>query len=743
LSENILVNPRSYYNPYTDNVMYYAVLEKTVLETTDIFLTKATWTAGDSILPDPSYTDVAIPTHNSYLLFGGLSSPCIMVLGASALNAEGTMYIYPDIQLEDAPTIYVNYKATMGVSVICALHESLIIGINTAGDKFLVFTVGDITTPIAELDYDQIAVSGDQSIYPPSCIHGFFNYCNKVYNIGLNPNGFIYDGIPLADVVKDLSMTAGLTDIQANTDNLNDEVWSFTLSSKIDARSAITTLRKAYFFDSYEAGGQIHFIQDGDYPITVIPEDDLIGEPEIDRIFENEIAKAVEIEYLRMDSNLESGLARSTRQVIGSDKETGTKMPLGFYLDKAQSIADKSLQIAWRGRYMIEFKLPHAYHNLQPTTKCRITIAGKEYLIKIKSKDYVVNGIITFKAHTYGADIFLDQAYDLDYIPLAPGEQGDDGDIGPPGIEPIIRNTTYAVEAPPFLYTYNYFGPQIFAELPGDIYVSKDDGLTYENVSSFSSPSIICEITTELPNTHRVQWDETTELTVTTTATLQSYSEEEVLGGKNLGIIERADGSVECIRFKNREVIDSTTYKLTGILRGVLGTENSVSGTDIGAKLFIIDASLITDATSNRIQLGLTDQDVDIKYKVVSDGADLEESILDIAAVTDCGIKPFYPNIYKAVYTSTGVTVHWIRRTRLDSIWISGDSAPYWGDTNEWMYQIWGGGVKLSGSFLENLPDSGHHFTVLKSEYPTADTIKIAQYGHYHQTGFNFSEISI
>ncbi len=120
----------------------------------------------------------------------------------------------------------------------------------------------------------------------------------------------------------------------------------------------------------------------------------------------------------------------------------------------------------------------------------------------------------------------------------------------------------------------------------------------------------------------------------------------------------------EIIQFRDAEFIDDGRYKLTGLLRGRLGTENETAGHVEGERFVLLD-SLIFKATMPK---ALINNSIDIK--VVSFG----QNINDVTAISITymakNLIPYAVGDLDAVKDDSGdITISWLRRSRESSTW--------------------------------------------------------------------------
>lgn len=143
---------------------------------------------------------------------------------------------------------------------------------------------------------------------------------------------------------------------------------------------------------------------------------------------------------------------------------------------------------------------------------------------------------------------------------------------------------------------------------------------------------------------------------------LQSKSSEAVLAGANMMAVETPNGW-EILQFKNAKLVASSTYELSGFLRGQFGSEAvMLKSLPSGARVFMIDEGLhILPLTSEHLNAALT-----LNYgptgQTSRDYGWKEEKIIPDRV----GLKPLAPAHLRANQDGQGgYKLRWTRRSRI------------------------------------------------------------------------------
>jgi len=180
----------------------------------------------------------------------------------------------------------------------------------------------------------------------------------------------------LGDIVRDLSLRAGLLSDQVDVDALTDTVGGYTIARQTTVRNAIDALRPAYYFDAVESEGKVKYVKRGGAPVATIDADDLnarnegeaAGDPLMTtRQMEVELPRVVNVNYLLAATDYSAATKSAKRLVGASGNESTLELPLVLTDTKAQEVADVNLQGSWVQRLAYSFTLPRKYAYLEPT----------------------------------------------------------------------------------------------------------------------------------------------------------------------------------------------------------------------------------------------------------------------------------------------------------------------------------------------------------------------------------------
>jgi hypothetical protein len=146
---------------------------------------------------------------------------------------------------------------------------------------------------------------------------------------------------------------------------------------------------------------------------------------------------------------------------------------------------------------------------------------------------------------------------------------------------------------------------------------------------------------------------------------LQSVSRLRMLNGANSAAILAANGVWEVLQFQSAEEIAPSLWRLSGLLRGQLGTDDATAtGAAAGAPFVLLDDSVVAAGLLNT-EIGLP-----LNWRVGPSGADFGGPSFGLYAETGGlrALTPLSPVHLRAAWQANGdLMVTWVRRGRIDA----------------------------------------------------------------------------
>jgi hypothetical protein len=188
------------------------------------------------------------------------------------------------------------------------------------------------------------------------------------------------------------------------------------------------------------------------------------------------------------------------------------------------------------------------------------------------------------------------------------------------------------------------------------------DGSSFALDRRLARPATIPTLTAALPPGPAGRWDRAGVLIVEMAGggTLESLGEAAVLDGANALAVRRADGSFEVVQFSVATPVSEGVLRLSGLLRGQLGSDGRNETIPAGADVVLLDEAVVPIVTRPE-DLGRS-----MILRVGPAGVDAgDASVVEVtseAAAT--ALKPYAPCRITGRRGASGVEIRWIRRTR-------------------------------------------------------------------------------
>lgn len=463
-------------------------------------------------------------------------------------------------------------------------------------------------------------------------------------------------GAPLPDLVSRILADFGFTTADASA--LVGTIPGFVVDRVMSAREAIQPLELACFFDSIETGGSIAFRHRGaSLAVATLAAADLVEADSgsalltLTRGQETELPASAKVTYIANTGDYRQAVAESRRLTGASGRVAEARIALVLDADQAGAIADTWLYEAWAARERASFALPPSLLAVEPGDL--IELAGDSGSTLVRVTDVADHG-----------------ARDIDALGIDPtvyvAGTGRDRPGSTTTPDPLVAPVAELVDLP-IIETgaapqAGYFAAAL-SPWPGSIalYGSPEtSGYTLRALAS--APATIGTTLVDLPAGPAGRIDRGTRLRLTVSGPLYSVSSMQLFAGQNAAAVRNADGEWEVLQFETATLVAPSTYELSGLLRGQLGTEGAMATTTpAGARFVLLDTAL------TRVDLSLSEVGLPLRWRYGPAGRDIASpSYVDQAhAFAGHGLRPYSPVHVRAARSGGDLGLTWIRRTRL------------------------------------------------------------------------------
>lgn len=489
-------------------------------------------------------------------------------------------------------------------------------------------------------------------------------------------------GAPLDALVAAMLDDADVSGVDSSA--LRDSCDGYVVDRPMAPRAMIEPLAMAYAFDATAADGTLRFIQRGGAPVAEITEDELVSPDNgplarLTRAQETELPREVSFGYTDATVDYRRSAVTSRRLVGGANRTVHSDVAVVTHDAAATRRAEIWLQDLWAGRESAEFALGMQRLALTPGDVVAVTVNDRRRLYEIDS--FVDTQLRQVKARSIDPEVFAMPLPPPRRVPIAL----------PPSLGPVhaVALDLPSIDAsqPPILTRLAIFANP----WPGSVTVWRSvDGASYQAIAVAAAPATIGETLDALPRAAAGCWDRGHAVRVRLYGgALTSTSDARVLNGANAAAVRNVDGVWEVLQFASAVLIDSNTYRLSGLLRGQAGSEYAVAESlPVGTSFIMLDASLLPLAR------GLDALDRSLDLRIVASGRSHDDAAAVALSVTPgrAALQPLSPVHVTATRRGDGIHIGWIRRTRVD-----GDSwnieVPLGEDTEAYTFDILSGGV--------------------------------------------------
>ena len=464
-----------------------------------------------------------------------------------------------------------------------------------------------------------------------------------------------FGGAPLDGLVSAILNDCGVGDFE--TDELGEGPDGYVVNRPMAPRAMLDPLALAFTFDAIEQDGVMRFRQRGGRPVVELEEADLVLPEDtpparLTRAPESDLPREVSIGFTDIGTDYQRATAKSRRLVGGSVRRAQADLAMVSDSMQTERRAEIWLQDLWASRDSAEFALPPSRLMLMPGDVAGLTVNGRRRLIEIQ--EVADTESRSLKARSVDPEVFnLSLAAPHRRVPTVPAAIG-------PAHALLLDLPALTSELPVVLARLAVFANP----WPGAAAVwSSGDGTSFSRTALALAPATVGETLDDLPVGPTARWHPASLRVKLYGGALTSVPEMAVLGGANVAAMQNSEGAWEVMQFANAELVGERTYRLSRLLRGVAGSEWAIAPTlPAGAPFVLLDARVVAVAS------GATALERALQLRVVAASRDIgDPSALALSATPQTtALRPLAPVHVKARRDGSGVTLTWIRRTRVD-----------------------------------------------------------------------------
>lgn len=490
--------------------------------------------------------------------------------------------------------------------------------------------------------------------------------------------GKIGSMVNLVQMINDILVNSGIPEERLILNDLGeaDECKGYLINKRTTYRKIIEELANIYFFDAVESDGSLKFTMRKNCKIIkIIKKEDIVpteneGMKEIlviTRNQGNELPRKVNVTYSSYSRDYLECTASANRDSYSPpDNEMTIEISqISMDIQQARRIAEQTLYSIWSQRNKYAFKLTKKHLDIEPLDLLEIDLEDGQpnHIVKILSIEYNRPGILDIKAVSENTDIYNTIDDILVDWNLGIAEEADVA---------VATETYYEfLDLPLLLAEEDPKVGRIKIALCGDsknwngadVHRSDDGGITYDLIGGNDLAHTMGFCLNVLGDFNCPIIDYRNELIVSLAGgELENIDKTKLFNGVNLAVVGNEIIQFQHISQEGFESADS--YKLTGLIRGLYGTEYYCNKHTEGEKFILLTNNI------KPTSFPLTYINANKYYKVVTTGKELEETDAITFQYRGNIFKPYAPcHITATRNANNDLIINWTRRTRIGGDW--------------------------------------------------------------------------
>ncbi|RYE43975.1 MAG: hypothetical protein EOP24_26370 [Hyphomicrobiales bacterium] len=485
--------------------------------------------------------------------------------------------------------------------------------------------------------------------------------------------GILPVATPINAIIESQNLRAGLSADQFDVSSIDDEVWGVTFKTPASARANISPLMTYAAIGVVEEDGLLRYFHRADKAsIDTVPYEELgfaedgsePGDPfPLVRANAQEFPRSVSITYNDYNFDYQQSTVKAMRQAVDSVLDETQVLDLATDGGTAASIAQRILYERWLSQNTRSFKVSRKYAywsagDVVTFLKQDGTSYGAFMLSKLTDTGAAIEG------ECFPADGELP----LFVVPGPGNYQAQEIQALAPPTRLVIADSAilrdqdsnpgvYAVMAGMFS---GWRGAELFAG---------DEEASLQSRGTVSSEGAIGFCETVLGAYSLGNVDETNLITVNVgAASLSSVTRELLLAGSQNVALVGAHERWEVIKFQRADDLGDGRYILSGLLRGLQGTEWAAGLHQSGDTFLLMGTAGTLRPNFDAGSIGQTKA-----YKAVSLGRSYNSAPVQTQENTGEGLKPLSPTTLRKSFSTNDIVLTWARRTRLSQQWWLGN----------------------------------------------------------------------
>lgn len=470
-------------------------------------------------------------------------------------------------------------------------------------------------------------------------------------------------GIAVSDLIDAVLKDHGLP--VADTRWVAGTLTGYVTEDPTTARAALEPLAELFGLGAHETDGQLQFFSEnrGEPSIEisefVIPEGGPVRERT--RLPDHDLPAEVELGYRDLFLDHQSAVARAERWGGEGGARAALALPAVMDAGQARALLEDWLTRKWASRDTTNLALAPGRRDIVPGSFIRVADDAREYMVT-RIDDGMSRQISARRVHR-GAS-----------APWRPS-------LPPPGPAVVmLAAVPHAVfldlpMGPQETSAENQFRVALRARpWRSHVILASPEATGFAERGLVTAPATMGRLATALPSGFEGRIDRLGAVVVELfEGELSSVSRNQMLNGANAAAVRSGSGAWEVLQFQLAEEIAASHWRLTGLLRGQLGTRDAmVAGATAGAD-FVLLGEAVVPAGLQASEIGIT-----LNWRAIPSGSNLDGG--GAAPSVETGglraLRPLSPVHLRLAPADDGVTLSWIRRGRIDADSWTGTDIP-------------------------------------------------------------------
>lgn len=481
------------------------------------------------------------------------------------------------------------------------------------------------------------------------------------FNIIWNPGG----GTGAGAMINRAAQIAGLGSSWANVASISYGIKGYPIQGVVDLSNALQPITLAGNLIEQASGSAIRFFPRPSAVILDIPADRLAAHDvaeearerpiNVQQSDEAELASSIVVRYLDSDNGFQGGsqIARAISDGVDlAQRVVNLPLVLSGSALEAQRIAQRLLFDSFNRRDLVRLSLDSSWYHIQPNDVLRVVALGRTWYLLVRRVDRGANHLVQIEATAEIRDAFVQVAaadppgaerpefFAEPHVTIAVPFDGPP--IRPPKAPPTITPTLTPPRDRGIFVPFQHadrLRPSTIAE----IYSAPE---RWTSTAEFVSHGIVTaeatlgRLVALPPNTAAISGD---------FADDAGTFEVELVGGSLASTVSEADWFAgrlamlvgnEVIFCRTASLIGTLTYRLTGLLRGMLGTRGAIATHSLGEAVVLLSGGGIAESF---IESSAAWIETCREFRAVPAGLSVSDVVGKVLKISDAGSRAIPP----------------------------------------------------------------------------------------------------